>query len=246
MLFLLSLLFLLAGAQAQTLISGLDDVVRQAENTGLMSSSLKMLEKDVGYAGMDLLYQQHLERSEKKHFILLSAMPDFFSARVEEFLIKNKFPSAKFRLRNIFTDWSILSFKLTAVAGILKKEQDQLIFILDNSPASLDFSRALMEKYPKQVARIYLRQTLFKEVPAGIIPFITSLDIAFGELRAGNLSNQDVRELIQLLENAPDHLLIPSYSYCPLDYNPCQQGIFQSCDKFRNRIRSLCQARLVK
>ena len=190
---------------------------------------------------MNTLYRMLLLRTQKQQFILLSGMPHFFKGRVKTLISEGQFPAVEIKLRNLFTEWSVVNFKLARVQELIGQNDEPLIIILDNSDTSLAFAQELMQKHSARIARIYLRQTRKKDVPSGMIAFVTPLEIAFHELRNGNLSNKDLRQLLIELENEKDdEKLIPSWSYCPVNFEPCQGGLFKSCAKFTDRIKSMC------
>lgn len=246
-LFMVILFMCTTALSAQRLVSGLDDIIRESENTSLLRAGLRMTKPDRAYVGMNTLYGMLLKRTNQQEFVLLSGMPDLFEGRVKTFLTQSQFPAVEIKLRNLFTEWSIVNFKMKKVDELIEQNDQMLIFVVDNSETSLNFASELMKKYPRRVARIYLRQTIKRDVPAGMIPFVTPLEIALHELKNGNLSNRDVKQLLSELENEKDaEKLIPAWSYCPVDFEPCQGGIFETCTSFTDKIRSICRSRETK
>lgn len=231
-------------SHGQTLVSGLDDVLRQGENTGLLAASLKMLEEDKTYSGMNRLYGLLLHRTKREKFFVLSAMPSWFEGRVADFLKENKFPPVEIKLRNIWWNWSIVNFKMRQLEEMIKVNSEGVILVLDNSQASIDFAREAKDKFGEKVDKVYLRRTVEKKMPDFSIPFITTFDIALSEMKSGRVSRRDVEQiLIDLVTETDDEKLIPSYSYCPVTYSPCDEGIFANCPRLSYRIRAICRGR---
>lgn len=246
--FLLLSLFLglFTKVHAQILISGYDDVLRQADNTSFLRAAIKFLEEDKGFAGMPLLYQKLLHRSGKKEFVLLSAIPSLFESRVKDFLKKEQYPSSQLILRNIFTQWSAVNFKMQVMEEFSQSE-GEIILVLDNSEASIEFAERMRKVYQDRVSKIYLRQTELKSYSPDITPFITTFDIALSEAKKGRLSRRDVDSILAtLLSESQDERIIPSYAYCPVTYDPCGNDIFEYCPKLSQKVQAICTGRLSK
>ena len=63
---------------------------------------------------------------------------------------------------------------------------------------------------------MYIRQTVNKPLPAGIIPFYTSLDVALAEVKAGRLSeSQAIRVGKTILAEEDTSLILPGFASCP-------------------------------
>lgn len=85
------------------LISGYDDVLRQAENTGLVRGGLKLFEKDQTFAGMPELYAE-LTKGQAPRFALISATSRMFLDRIRKFLGDAHFPDPEIFLRSWLGD----------------------------------------------------------------------------------------------------------------------------------------------
>ncbi len=170
-LFLYLLLFagtLAKADQKPYIISGFDDVLRQAENTGLIKASMKILEDDKGFSGMPELYHLISDQETSPQFVLVSAISNWFDSRIDRFLQNSHFPSHRRYLRNWLTEWSIESFKIEKIKAILKEKGDrQFIVIFDNSEASINLVEEINRQFPKKFVGIYLRQVQNKKLPLG-------------------------------------------------------------------------------
>ena len=208
LLFLISVLFTVPMARAEQkpyLISGFDDVLRQAENTGLIKAAIKILENDKGFCGMPELYQVISHQENSPQFVLVSAISTWFDGRIDEFLLKSRFPSNQRHLRNWLTEWSIESFKMEKIKGVLKEKPDrQFIIIFDNSDASIDLAEEINRQFPKKVVAVYLRQVQNKKLPSRVTGFYTAFDIAAKEYEGGRLSSKDVYKVGQSILNEPN------------------------------------------
>ncbi|WP_413290640.1 phosphatase domain-containing protein [Bdellovibrio sp. HCB337] len=261
--FLLLVLFLFSGGfvNAQTppvsgnlhqkplIISGFDDVLRQAENTGLTKAALKILEDDKTFAGMPELYQVITsEESGKIKFTLISGIATWFHKRIENFLKESHYPASRLYLRNWFTEWSIGKFKTGHIENLLAENPERkFIVIFDNSGPSIELANELYKKHADKIHPVYLRQTVLKQLPSQVVPFITAYDIAISEFQMGRLQQAEVEKVATaiLIETKTEHL-VPSYAYCPVDYNPCGNtppGALPLCEVVRSKIVTLCKLR---
>lgn len=246
--FLLSILFLTNLTQADQkpyLISGFDDVLRQAENTGLIKAALKILEDDKGFSGMPELYQAITFQETAPQFILVSAISNWFDTRIDTFLMKSHFPSNQRYLRNWLTEWFIESFKIKKIEEILKEKKDRkFIVIFDNSDASINLAKEINLRFSKNVVGIYLRQVQNKRLPLGATGFYTAFDIAQAEYDGGRLSIEDVTKVAKAVLNQQDiSLLIPAYAKCPPDEDHCgfcSANIKDICAAVNRHVNALC------
>lgn len=227
---------------AVRIVSGLDDVVRQANNVNVLSATAKMVEDDKGYTGMPELYQALLKTSGTPTFTILSGMPDVFQNRVQKFLKAQDFPPSQVNLRNVIKNWNIVPWKMEIVRRMIERyPQDKLVFILDNSNDSIHFASLLISGFSKHLGGVYLRQTTAKAVFPGTIPFYTAFDIAYHEHKSQRLSAADLEKIGHLLvKEDSGKKIIPDYSFCPLDYNPCKEKICQSVKK---KVLEICELR---
>lgn len=247
-LMLLSYSPLSKAAEKPFIISGYDDVLRQAENTGLIKSALKICEKDKTYSGMPELYTIISRGEQAPKFVLVSAISTLFESRISKFLAKSNFPENRRYLRNWVTEWSIEKFKIARVSEILKlKPHRKFIVIFDNSDASVALVDELYTQFPDKIHAIYLHQVVKKETPTGAISFFTAFDIALTEYLANRMSSAEVNEVGNaILKEAKSEMIFPSYSICPDHYNPCANGsaeIEKICVDVRAHIEFLCRQR---
>ncbi len=233
-------------AQKPYIISGFDDVLRQAENTGLLKATLKIFEEDKGFSGMPELYQLISNHETAPQFVLVSGISNWFDTRINKFLLKSHFPSHLRYLRNWFTEWSIESFKIEKIKEILKEKSDrQFIVIFDNSAASINLVEEINRQFPKKFVGIYLRQVQNKKLPLGATRFYTAFDIAAKEYEQGRLSIEDVTKIGEVILNQQDiELIIPAYAICPSNEESCGVGpmdIQAVCARVRVHLQALCR-----
>lgn len=227
------------------IISGFDDVLRQAENTSLLKAAKKILEKDQTFAGMPELYQVLSEQESFPKFALVSGISNWFDSRIDRFLLGSHYPSNQRYLRNWLTQWSLEEFKLDKIRTILKERpQRTFIVIFDNSDPSLIMTDKINAEFSEKVRAIYLRQVVNKKIPTSAIGFYTAFDIAFNEHKEGRLNSDDVVKVGQaILVESHVEKLIPSYAACPRYSESCDMQnpkIADLCAKVRNHLSSLC------
>jgi phosphatidate phosphatase APP1 len=195
-------------------ISGFDDVLRQAENTGLIKAGLKLFEKDQGFVGMSHLYTSLTRNDVDPKFSLVSAISSSFEKRIDTFLKNEKYPIYKSYLRSWLTQWSIESFKIESIDKIMSRFPERsFLVIFDNSSASLNLATKLKQKYRDSIDAIYLRQVANAKSSQDYILYYTAFDIAFNEFKEKRLSEEDVISLGELLLKEKNlNKIIPTYA----------------------------------
>lgn len=249
-LFLFSFHFNAFAVEHPVLISGFDDVLRQAENTGLLKAGLKIFEKDKTFTGMPELYQAMTFQEPDPQFTLISGISNWFDSRIQKFLKESHYPTQRRYLRNWLTELDLEGFKVSKVDSVIAGHPGrQFVVIFDNSEASLSLADKLSAKYPDKIKAIYLRQTIEKKVPPSARSFYTAFDIAAMEFSAGRLSIEDLRLVADaILKESNLELLIPSYASCPVHYTPCMglsgmDGTNEICANVQKRVQDLCSHR---
>jgi phosphatidate phosphatase APP1 len=246
----LSVLFLsfnINAADKPYIISGFDDVLRQAENTGLVKAALKIFEPDKTFSGMPELYTVVTKEEPNPKFVLVSAISNWFDGRIEKFLKETKYPVHERYLRNWFTEWSIENFKTSRIKEIISKNPGRsFIVIFDNSSASLELAKELHSLYSKQIKAIYLRQVVEKEIPTTATRFYTAFDIAVKEYVANRMTVDEAQQVGHaVLKEVKSEMLFPSYASCPAEYSPCDEstlkGLGAICTQVRDHIRKFCK-----
>jgi phosphatidate phosphatase APP1 len=225
-------------------MSGFDDVLRQAENTGLLKAAMKIFEEDRTFTGMPELYTAIAGAEADPLFTLVSGISTLFDQRINQFLTKTKFPESRRFLRNWWTEWSIEDFKIARINQILtERPLRKFIVIFDNSTASIDMVGQIRSRFSKSVEVVYLHQVVSRDVPPGAFAYYTAFDIAVNEFLAHRMSASEVLlvgDAISKEENVES--IFPTYSVCPKRYNPCPSdaGIEDICSKVKSHVESLC------
>jgi phosphatidate phosphatase APP1 len=249
----LSAVLVAANAVAQAdeplLISGYDDVLRQANNTSVLRAAIRTMSKDVTYAGMSELYRVLAgDASATPSFFIVSATSSGFEDRAQQFLRDEKYPEARVYFRNWITELSIRKFKLTKIREILDAHAERkFIAVFDNSDASVELAAMLPQQFPGRFTAIYLRTTVKRDLPAGAIGFVTAFEIAAHELQAGRMTSEQFGLVTRaMLDETVHEHLVPSYAQCPRDYDPCtglSDSIERECADVRAKIAAVCSAR---
>lgn len=230
------------------IISGFDDVLRQAENTGILNSAIKILENDKTFSGMPELYTVISSRESIPKFVIVSAISSWFDGRINNFLINSNFPPHRKYLRNWLTEWSIEDFKINRIKEIIKEWPGRrFIVIFDNSDASILLADKLHEQFSNQIQAIYLRQVIEKDIPKSATSFFTAFDIALAEFATGRMNPNEV-EIVghAILKVQEVSMIFPAYSICPKIYRPCGKAspaMLKFCENVQGHIESLCQRR---
>lgn len=226
------------------IVSGFDDVLRQADNTGLVKSAIKILQKDRTFSGMPELYQAILGPEKSSKFFVVSAISTSFESRIIRFLKNEGYPENHLYLRSWMTEWSIEDFKISRIGKIVQEDPHRkLIIIFDNSDPSIEMTSSLRKKFGDRIQQIYLRKVVDKEMPAGAFPFFTAFDIALNEFAAGRLTLDEVHRIGQVIANETQpEKIIPSYALCPNEVS-CKNAkaeVVSICDSVKKRLEAVC------
>jgi phosphatidate phosphatase APP1 len=232
------------------IISGFDDVLRQAENTGLLKASLKIFEKDKTFSGMPEFYELQTRDQQEPKFVLVSAISHWFENRIENFLNDTHYPTRKLYLRNWLKEWSIEEFKVKKIEDIIQsKVAEDFIIIFDNSDASINLAKKLKSIHPQKIKAIYLREVVAKNSPSEAVLFHTSFDIALNEYNHSRLSIDDLIKVgSTLLKVSNVEHLFPSYAVCPSYEQLCEMTKAESlniCMNVKKHIQRLCKGRSI-
>jgi hypothetical protein len=251
-LLLAALLFVVAPRDARAcdtlLVSGFDDVLRQADNTGLLRAGRRLLQPDATYAGMPELYRAIACAQSDPAFVVVSAISRVFTGRAERLLVRSGYPPAELQFRRWLLDWSPRRFKRERIAALLAQHPSRrVVFVFDNSDTSIALGRDLLADHGARVAAIYLRETVAREHPPGVTPFLTAFDIAAHEFAAGRLSADDaVRVAAALLAASDPRHVVPNYAHCPTSLPRCDERdrtLQQQCARVRERVLTICASR---
>lgn len=229
------------------IISGFDDVLRQAENTSLVKAAIRLAVPDKTFSGMSELYSVISSEEADPKFVLISGISCWFDSRVDQLLTKHQYPSRSLYLRSWVLDPSLETFKMEHVQQVISQQPNRkFIVIFDNSDPSLDLAESIHSAFADRVEAIYLRSVVAKTVPSGATLFYTAFDIALNEYQSQRLSAAEVRRVASaILRERERKNLFPSYSICPRDYNPCQDAdaeINEVCEQVRTHVLNFCKS----
>jgi phosphatidate phosphatase APP1 len=237
----------LAGADIGV-ISGFDDVLRQADLPNPLSSAWRLFTPDEGFAGMPTLYKALVPPAE--NFVIVSGITSLYGKTATRFLRAEGYPPFQLRFRNWLTEWPIAAFKMNAIRDVVwLTPERKYIFIFDNSAPSLEIAGKLRSTLSSFVTAIYLRQTVPRNAVPGTIGFVTALDIALAEFAAGRLPEAKVVAVARaLLVEANPARIIPPYAYCPRESAPALprklgRTSAKLCLAVAQKIRDFCRAR---
>ncbi len=234
----------LAAQEKPYIISGYDDVLRQAENTSALNAALKLLVADKSFSGMAELYQVIAADEPFPNFTVVSGTSSWFDKRIDSFLVRSKYPKNRRYLRNWLIEWSTENFKIEKIRMIVNERPNKsFIIVFDNSSTSLALVDKINAQFSGQVKSIYLRQVGNNKIPASAVAFYTAFDIAFNEFKAGRLTADEVSKVsVAVLAEKKAELLIPSYAACPEYSDICDTTdakVSNMCEKVRKHLVDL-------
>jgi phosphatidate phosphatase APP1 len=241
-----------AEADKPFLISGYDDVLRQAENANVARAAGRSMSDAEGFAGMPELYQLLSDSQAAVPFVVVSATSTMFEGGAKQFLQHSGFPAPQLYFRRWLLDSSAEKFKYERFDEIIAQQTAQqadrhFIFVFDNSNTSLDLSERLLRERASAVSAIYIRETLKRDHLADTITFITAFEIAAHEYAVGRMTEAEVAQVASAIvrEQRPTRV-VPDYAYCPFDFDPCpsaKPALADSCASVRTKVVGICKSR---
>lgn len=224
-----------------TLVSDLDDTLKISHTTNHLRTVFRGLFMHQAYSGMAELLQ---EWTGGKEFIVLSSSPRSIRKRVERFLKRHHFPSARIWLRDWFRQTDIRKYKGDNLKRLLREAPGPYIFLGDDSEWDPEVFSQFRQEHPEKVLAIYIRRMRGRPLPEGVIPFHTAFEIAYAELRANRLKIPQVSRIGKaILEQKNPDLIIPYFAVSPsgldLDIHPQLQNIQNSLHVLLSKIHDV-------
>jgi hypothetical protein len=210
------------------LLSDLDDTIKISHTQSKLITVYRGLFRSAAFVGMATLYRELL-RNPQSSFHLVSSSPPQIKQKIENFLKKNQFPTAKVTLRDWMRETNILKYKMKHILSLAEASPFPLLLIGDDTEHDPEVFHHVEKKFPEKVAARYLRVVKGCDLPPGSIGFYTAFDIACAELAAGRLHSDQVLQIGEAVLRAeknsrliPWFSLKPPESFIPLFINPDQ------------------------
>jgi len=151
---------------------------------------------------------------------VVSGTPSFLRGSVENFFEKFQLPLGDLTLRKLGKDSSTQAYKERVIGEIIKKSQERVILVGDDTQADAAAYVNLKGIYGSKILSIYIHQVNPKrpELPKGVQPYISPAELVLREMHEKHLSDLTLgRVLVEMSQN-PMKELFPSYYYCPTDF----------------------------
>ena len=160
------------------------------------------------------------------------------------------FPAARFVLRDWTRERDTAAFKRQRLGALAAASPRPVILVGDDTERDPElFLEVAAAQAPGRVAAIYIRRNLHRDLPEGVIPFVTAFDVAVHEVAAGRLSAEAaVRVGEATLTGAGDQgrRLYPPFYRCPTPapvVNVRSAALAAMGARIRQLTETVCQAR---
>ena len=202
-------------AQRYILVSDLDDTVKITNVSDFSEAVRNALFSTKAFQSMPKLFSIMGEYVEDIY--ILTASPSFLNSRVDHFLAKNKIQVREVFLRNLFRDKDKYTYKFSTLERIKDENPDaQMILLGDDVEIDAKVYKDFEQKYPENIAAIYIHTVKKNKLPVGIKSFYTAYDIALEEYLAKRMKYSDSFGVGKdvLISTKMDQSL-PHFVYCP-------------------------------
>jgi hypothetical protein len=231
---------------AFTLLSDVDDTVKITHVTSAARATVRGLARNAVYAGMAALY-----RELDADVVFVSASPKLVEPHLRRTLIERAgFPPARFVLRDWSRERDTAAFKRQHLQALAAASPRPVILVGDDTEQDPElFLEVAAAQPPGRVAAIYIRRNLHRDLPKGVIPFVTAFEVAVHEVTAGRLSPEAaVRVGEATLTGAGDEgrRLYPPFYRCPTpapEVNVRSAPLAAMGARIRQLTETICQAR---
>jgi phosphatidate phosphatase APP1 len=199
-------------AEALTVVTDLDDTIKQTNVGSKFDAVCNGLLSIKPFGGMATLYKMMTS-----NLVIVSGKPENLRDKVEKFVSLNQFQQAEAFLRpSLFSD--LADFKSGALENVLQREPGPFIFVGDDTQMDPEIMSKLKGRFGDKVLATYIRPIQFRKLPEGVSTFFHPFEIAANEWLAGRMSRSDLlkfaRQTIVEMRSRPD-LYYPKYAYCP-------------------------------
>ncbi len=224
-----------ASAKDLLVISDIDDTIKLSHVLRKRSASLRALDANSWFLGMNSLYQLIKNDNPKAYFAYISAAPEFLLENTHQKLLSNgQFPLGEYIARDRFI--SSLNHKLIAIRKLLTERRPKtVIFIGDNGERDPVVYNQITQEFKNSgiqfhtfIRMVYSSQNVdyvskLHPLSVGQFVFVTPVEMGL-ELRKRALINEAsmswlVNTLIDFIEHeTPDHrfgvLAFPTFLDC--------------------------------
>lgn len=237
-----------------TVISDVDDTLKITNVPSYGDSLENLFFGKTTFLGMAQVFQALYRHTQS--FIYLSGAPQSTQERAHEVLIHlNQFPEGAFLFSNWFEWKSTYDFKSGELKKIAAEKDEPFVLLGDDTQSDPEvFQTFQAEHGPGKAPQAYVHQITRREIPAQLIPYLTSFDLALHEVEAEHLTPEEAASVGSFILSAhrPEEL-IPSFQHCPTEITfklgkiaMTHPALVQISKEVEQLVRGICQARILE
>ncbi len=207
-------------------VTDVDDTIKVTNVNSYRNAIYRGIYRSETFLGMSQLYRWMSEYARSVTY--LSASPVLMSKKIKNLLEGHQFPTGRLIVSNWLESWlngdTLIDYKRSRLKLLAAFDPDAPFILIGDDTQSdpvifAEFRELLMKRLNSSVggvSAIYIHRVQGRELPGGVIPFVSAFDIALHEVEAGRLSYERAIELGNSIVNSGHpELILPNFKDCP-------------------------------
>lgn len=233
-------------ARAYLVISDVDDTLKITNSGDAREAAWNGLFKNDVFPGMPEIFRAWEADGAVTYFV--TASPKLIERKVRSLLGHHKIAYAGLTLRSNLLE-SKLRYKLRAISRILDANpHEDAVLIGDDVGDDPEVFAELKQRYGARILFAYVRPVQRRELPAGVVPYVTAFDVAVAEQREGRLGLGTTLDAAKNVIAGNADKLFPKFAWCPTEVRgsglPTERAPYVTAVAVIRRIESICRERL--
>jgi hypothetical protein len=196
------------------IISDFDDTIKQTNVSNKKRALYNALFTQNAFEGMSDLFDMMSSYTNKLY--VLSNSPNMFRRNMFKLLRMHDIQADYVSTRRLVRNANGFNYKYNFIVQQIKNERSQYILIGDDVGEDPEVYTLVKKRFPESIAEIYIHKVKNRKLPEGVIPYVTSFEIALNEYADGRMNLNEVMIIGQELFPAYNlKKVIPYYAHCP-------------------------------
>ncbi len=212
--FILGLVISFNSFAGVAIISDLDDTIKITHVARASAAVARGIFGKQTFTGIPEFLNEARSYSSELH--VLTASPGIIKYSVKRTLNRNNIKYDSVAFKNPLKREGKIEYKVRKIRKIMDNSDHDFIFLGDDVDKDPEIFEEVQKIYPTRVLATYVHVVRGRAIPAGSIPYYTSVDLALHEMIAGRLSPVSAEKILDvLLEESALRHVIPYFASCP-------------------------------
>jgi hypothetical protein len=197
-------------------ISDFDDTIKQTNVQSTTGAIYNGVFTTKAFSGMNSLFDSM--NSYTNGLYILSNSPHLLRFKIKKLIRRHDLFPMEVSTRSLIKDRDAFKYKYDYVVSKIKNLSTKVILFGDDVGEDPEVYAKVKKNFPNSVADIYIHKVKNRAIPAGIIDYITSFDIALNEYKKERMNlNQAILLGNELAIDYKMKNVIPKFAFCPKD-----------------------------